>query len=252
MADSVVYVVAKAPRPGAVKTRLSPILDPEQSAALARGFLLDTLATVRAATGVATRVVCRDPADASAIREMVGEVDLLCQRGDGLGAALEECFQAGLAAGFARVAVLGSDSPTLPGWIIGRAFASLDACDIAIGPTEDGGYYLLAARVLHPTLFRGMVWSTDSVFRETLARCEAAGLLTTILPTWYDVDAPDDLERLRSDLAAGPPDVAPHTRRALDRSAVDGPGLPAPAAAPLVGIGSLAHRGRAPDARTGA
>jgi len=252
MADRVVYVVAKAPRPGAVKTRLSPILGPERAAALARGFLLDTLAIVRDANGVAARVVCPDPADGLAIRELVGEVDLLCQRGDGLGAALEECFQAGLTGGFSRVAVLGSDSPTLPSWVVGRSFASLDACEVAIGPTEDGGYYLLAARAAYPTLFREMVWSTDSVFRETLARCEAAGLRTTVLPTWYDIDTPDDLERLRRELAAGPSDLAPHTRRALEPVAANGRGLSVPAAARLAATGSPTQVVRAPDARTGA
>jgi uncharacterized protein len=216
MQRSVVYVVAKAPRPGCAKTRLSPVVTPEQAALLARGFLLDTLLIARRARGVAVRAVCRDADDAAYLRDLGGpDLDVLCQREPGLGAALEECFRDGLADGFDRVAALGSDSPTLPSEMLERAFAALDGHDVAIGPSDDGGYHLLAARAVHPSLFRDMVWSTADVCRETLARSAAAGLRSAVLPRWYDVDTPECLRRLITDLEAGPPDLAPHTRRTL-------------------------------------
>ena len=115
MSGAVVYVVAKAPWAGAVKTRLLPAVTPVEAAGLARAFLLDTLVLARRARGVTVRAVCRDAVDATAIRELGRpSLDVLCQREPGLGAALEECFRHGLADGFGAVAVLGSDSPTLP------------------------------------------------------------------------------------------------------------------------------------------
>ena len=216
LSGAVVYVVAKAPHAGAVKTRLQPAVAPAEAADLARAFLLDTLSLARRARGVVVRAVCRDVADAAAVRALGGpDLDVLCQREPGLGAALKECFRHGLADGFDAVAVLGSDSPTLPPPVLEAAFAALDAHEVALGPCDDGGYYLLAARAVHPTLFREMTWSTCRVVDETLARCAAAGLRTTLLPTWYDVDTPADLDRLRTDLAAAPTDVAPCTRAVL-------------------------------------
>ena len=216
MQPSVVYVVAKAPRPGAAKTRLTPAVSPNQAAALARAFLLDTLRLAGRVPGVVVRAVCRDPSEAIDVRALGGpDLDVLCQRQPGLGVALEECFRHGLADGFAKVAVLASDSPTLPSEIIGAALAALDRYDVALGPCEDGGYYLLAARAVHPTLFRDMAWSTDSVFNETLARSERSGLRVATLPVWYDVDTPESLPRLIRDVEARPRELAPHTRRTL-------------------------------------
>ena len=216
MCASVVYIVAKAPRPGHAKTRLAPVLTSEQGSAMARAFLLDTLDVARRARGVAVRVICPGEADAAYLRHLCGrDVGLVCQPGFGLGAALEACFRHGLADGFGKVAVLGSDSPTLSPRVIERAFAALDDHELAIGPSEDGGYYLLGARAVHPSLFRDMVWSTDRVYAETLIRAGRAGLRAATLPRWYDVDTPEDLARLARDVAMGRSTRAPHSRRAL-------------------------------------
>jgi uncharacterized protein len=214
--DAVVYVVAKAPRPGEAKTRLCPPLDPADASELARAFLLDAVECARQARDVTPRIVCRDRADADEVRELVGAgIEIYCQRGSGLGAALEECFHHGRGDGFARVAVLGGDSPTLPPETIDEAFSALERADVAIGPSEDGGYYLLAARRPHPTLFRDMVWSHDGVLRETLRRCAAANLRVATLREWYDVDDAVGLHRLSDDLASVPDHLAVHSRRAI-------------------------------------
>jgi glycosyltransferase A (GT-A) superfamily protein (DUF2064 family) len=118
--------------------------------------------------------------------------------------------------GFAAVGVLGADIPTLPAATIRRAFAAVAAgADIALGPSADGGYYLLVARRLHAELFHGMVWSTATVADETLARCRALGLRVQLMPEWYDVDDAAALVQLEVELAAGPADLAPATRAVL-------------------------------------
>ena len=220
--DAVVYVVAKAPRAGASKTRLCPPLRPPQAARLAEAFLLDTVALARRA-GCRVRVICRDAAEQATLERIVADAPVCVQAGAGLGAALESAFSRGLADGAAAVAVLGADSPTLPPARVREAFAALArGADVALGPSDDGGYYLLAARALHPTLFRDMAWSTSTVAQVTLERCRAAGLRPYLLPRWYDVDDVASLVRLRAELARAPVDVAPRTRSELAGRAARG------------------------------
>src|SRR5439155_15870223 len=92
-----------------------------------------------------------------------------------------------------------SDTPSLP---LGFLRQALDLVvtpeiDVVLGPTEDGGYYLIGLRTVHRDLFEAMAWSTSQVLPETLRRAAAKGLRVACLPTWYDIDTPDDLARLR-------------------------------------------------------
>ena len=214
----VMYVVAKAPRPGACKTRLCPPLTPEQAAELAAAFLLDTLVVVHQA-GLIPRVMCCGPEDQQLLQAMLPMVHVSSQNGHGLGDALETAFAQGLADGFERVAVLGADSPTLPATILRQAFSALETDRaVALGPSRDGGYYLLAARRVHPTLFREMTWSTSDVAAETLGRAYAARLETHLLPIWYDVDDVASLADLDAELQRLPAVVAPRTRTARSQA----------------------------------
>ena len=212
----VVYVVAKAPLPGTSKTRLCPPLRLDEAAALAAAFLLDTVAMVRRA-GAVPRAICRDAGEQALLRRLFGRAARVSvQAGQGLGAALESAFCAGFGDGFRAVGVIGADTPTLPSAVIRRAFAAVaGGADVALGPSDDGGYYLLVARDLYGGLFRDMAWSTATVAEETLARCRALGLRAQVLAGWYDIDDAAALGRLEAELAAGPPDLAPHTRAAL-------------------------------------
>ena len=111
--------------------------------------------------------------------------------------------------------MIDSDTPTLPTERLERAVAVMSGGghDVVLGPSEDGGYYLIGLRRLHPELFEGMQWSTPTVLEETLRRGHALGLSATKLSAWYDVDTAADLVRLQADLAAGPPGGPRHTRR---------------------------------------
>ena len=217
---AVVYIVAKAPRAGEVKTRLCPPLQPQQAARLATAFLQDTMGVVRQA-GIDVRLICRGEAEREALTllaERYGETPVHVQRGTGLGAALETAFERGLADGYAAVGVLGADSPALPPDVLRAAFTPLlqrkDA-DVVLGPADDGGYYLLAARQLYPALFRDMRWSTSTVLAETVRRCAAAGLQVRHLASCLDVDDVAGLRRLRALLAGAAAEVAPRTRAVL-------------------------------------
>ena len=106
--------------------------------------------------------------------------------------------------GYTGVLAIDSDTPTLPTAFLQQAIeliASPDAVDIVLGPSDDGGYYLIGMRALHRELFVDMAWSTSSVLPETVRRAEALGLKIAWLPMWFDIDMPEDLQRLRTTLA---------------------------------------------------
>jgi glycosyltransferase A (GT-A) superfamily protein (DUF2064 family) len=181
-------------------------------------LLLDTVAVAESAD-CEVRLICRSADERRLLLRLVGgPIRIDVQGGNGLGDALESAFALGQGDARGGVAVLGTDSPTLGAEVITAAFAALaSGADVAIGPCEDGGYYLLAAHRLHLSLFRGMPWSTDRVAAITRERCLEAGLSTHELPTWYDVDDAPSLVRLEEDLRNRPADVAPHTRALLTR-----------------------------------
>jgi uncharacterized protein len=115
------------------------------------------------------------------------------------------------------VVLIGSDNPTLPRALIEQACAALDAHDVSIGPSADGGYYLIGLREPHLGVFEAIEWSTSRVYGQTLAQAERLGLRVHSVPEWYDVDEPTDLERLQRELATSSARVAPNTRAALAR-----------------------------------
>jgi rSAM/selenodomain-associated transferase 1 len=216
-----IVIVAKAPEAGRTKTRLCPPFSLEDAAALYRAFLIDT---TEAALALAwQRVTLVHPDDVGVARRLASLVpagaELLAQRGVGLGAALSSAFETHFDAGFERVVLVGSDSPSLPTAYIEEASAALDHCDVVIGPSSDGGYYLIGMRRFHPSLFEGISWSTERVFAQTLEHARAAELRTWSLPEWYDVDTVAELRRLMFDLARMPADLAPRTRAHLSNVA---------------------------------
>jgi rSAM/selenodomain-associated transferase 1 len=207
--------MAKAPRPGQVKTRLCPPLTPEEAAALYRSFLLDKIAQVRALQGV-TPVLSYATATAKPTFEALvpSKFLLVPQLGDDLGARLLSTFKQLFALGFSQVMAIDSDTPTLPTAYLEHALQLLTAQgnDVVLGPTEDGGYFLIGLSQPHPVLFEAMPWSTSQVFPETLRRAAQHELIVASTASWYDVDTPEDLTRLRQSLDQAQDGLAQHTR----------------------------------------
>jgi len=212
--DALVFM-AKWPQPGRAKTRLCPPLSPQQAADMARALLLDTLA--EAARAEADRWLAYAPAGARGqFFALVGpEVGLLEADAADLGGALWRAQSAAFAHGYGRVALVASDIPHLEARRYAETFAALDRADVAVGPSGDGGYYLLAARRPTPALFEGIDWSTEAVYRQTRERAAGAGLTVAALGPCDDVDTAADLAWLRGVLRERP--AAGRTLALLDR-----------------------------------
>jgi len=215
MARIAVFIMAKTPRPGEVKTRLCPPLSAAQAAEVYRCFLLDKIEQVRALKE-ATPAIAYAPADGRIVfEELAPGFFLLPQRGPDLGARLANSFEEFLKNGCAAALAIDSDTPTLPLAFLQQALDLIrtPSIDVVLGPTEDGGYYLIGLRTLHRELFENIAWSTSEVLPETVKRAETKGLKVAHLPSWYDVDTPGDLERLRATLTGSEGIEAYHTRR---------------------------------------
>jgi rSAM/selenodomain-associated transferase 1 len=226
-------VMAKAPRPGTVKTRLSPPLLPAQAAALNVCFLRDTtenLAMVAAGKGIsggAAGLVSYTPIGDESLFEglLPTGFGLVAQRGDRFGERLLAAAEDILVCGYNSVCLIDSDSPTVPTSAYQTAISELarEGDRIVLGPAADGGYYLIGMKQPHAAVFVDISWSTDRVADETRARAQAAGIEVVELPLWYDVDDAATLAILRAELLAGiapgfatlPGYEAPHTRQFL-------------------------------------
>jgi rSAM/selenodomain-associated transferase 1 len=195
---------------------LTPALTPAEAARLYTAFLRDTLRQV-VQLEVNVRLYLAPPLPDSGLDGLPAEVSVHAQEGDGLGERMKQALRETLRHGADRVLVIGSDHPTLPSSFLQQAFRSLDEPQsICVGPTEDGGFYVLGMRTVYPQLFDGMTYSHSEVFAETLARADQTGAEITVLPEWYDVDTPQDLTRMCADLASDAIE-APNTRRMVER-----------------------------------
>ena len=212
--DASLIVFAKVPRPGAVKTRLTPVLTPTEAARLYEAFLRDALQLYARLTAD-VRLYLAPPFD-SPMEWIPASVEVYEQQGAGLGGRMKHAFRETLADGIDRASIVGTDHPTLPLSFIRQSFEGLELPQsVCIGPSEDGGFYLLGMNDFYPQLFEGMTYSHGSVFSDTLARLEQTDARLTVLPQWYDVDTPGTLERMIQDLEDGAVD-APHTRETLE------------------------------------
>ncbi len=211
---SALFVMAKDPRAGHVKTRLCPPLDPDTAARLYRCFLLDVLDLVAAVPGVDPVVAYTPPEARAAFAHLVDRhFRLVPQEGSDLGARLENTFRVLFQQGYDRVAAVSTDSPDLPPEYLREAFRRLEESPVVMGPCPDGGYYLIGMSRLVPDLFREMPWSTEGVVSLTEERARRLGLDIARLPEWHDVDTAADLGRLCRELtrAAQPVGRAPRT-----------------------------------------
>ena len=191
-------IFAKHPVPGSVKTRLIPSFSPEEAAAFYRSMLLDTLAKTKELSGTARFLFYVDePGAGQFFRDVAAGMSRLPQRGSNLGERMQDAFRQVFSEGYHSVVIIGTDSPDLPLNRIILAYERLanGETDLVFGPSEDGGYYLLGMKMLHPAIFSGVHWSSSKVFSESLRKAEEERLLVALLPEWHDVDQPEDLLR---------------------------------------------------------
>lgn len=213
--DCTLVIMAKAPRAGTVKTRLCACLPAPAIIELYGCFLEDTLALARSLDGV--EIAIMSPAsDIEELSTVTGDgVCVVGQTGEGLGAALTCVFAHFAAAGGRRIVAFNSDSPHLPASALRMAFDALHSCDLVIGPTHDGGYYLVGAKASHPRLFEGSPLGTTNALDALLARARSLDLSVHFTETFYDVDVAADLSRLADELRLAP-ERAPSTAKWLN------------------------------------
>lgn len=195
-------VFAKQPVPGQVKTRLTSLLSAAEAALLYQAFLEDALAQYRT-LDVAVRLYLSSPPGPERPAYVPEGVTVKAQQGPDLGTRMKMALVDAFAAGYEQLVIIGTDHPTLPTTFIEQAFEALtERLSICIGPSDDGGYYLLGMNDLYSQLFDDMLYSHPEVFGETVQRASGTRAKLTILPTWYDVDTPEALQRLVADLEA--------------------------------------------------
>lgn len=224
--------MTKAPKPGRVKTRLSPPLTPEEAAGLNTCFLRDTSAAITAAVsdGLAMGVGVYTPVGEEAAYDGIlpNDFALIPQRGDAFGERLTFAMEDLLGVRFESACLINSDSPTVPAQAYADAARVLHESGddrIVFGASDDGGYYLIGMKKLHRRLFQEIDWSTERVAEQTMARAAEIGMEIYHLPTWYDVDDRATLRRLCNDLLK----PRPVGRDSVEPGAQRTQGYPAPA-----------------------
>src|SRR3984893_15907395 len=202
--DRVLVIMAKAPRPGAVKTRLAFRLSPAAVTAFYCCLLEDALALARSLSDVEVAIMCPD-SDVNELARVAGnEARVVAQKGEGLAAGLTSVFAHFAEGDQRRVIAFNSDSPHLPRSVLEAAFDTLALHDVVVGPTHDGGYYLVGAKASHPTLFAGDGMGTSSALERLLSRARTLDLSVGFADPFYDIDVAEDLTRLAEELRLAP------------------------------------------------
>lgn len=203
----ILVIMAKEPEAGKVKTRLCPPLTQEQAAELYKCFLVDKITAGICLTEdmkeISLALAVDPPTGKSFLKDLVPAwTHLVAQKGRDLGERQRDLFDHFFKRGFGQVVITDSDSPTLPLEYLKRPFELLESTDMVLGPSQDGGYYLVGLNNPQPGLFSKISWSTDLVLEQTMARAKKRNLEIKSLPPWYDVDTPQDLEKLQSEMSS--------------------------------------------------
>ncbi len=215
-ADDALILMAKAPRPGAVKTRLAPAYPAREAAALYACMLADTAGEMASLPGVRRYLFLAPPAAGGFDARPFAGYAILPQSGRDLGERMERAAAHAFRAGAARVAVIGADCPALAATRVREAFRELAAgAAVVLGPSADGGFYLAALAAPAATIFRGIAWGTASVLAGVAARCRGAGLPYALLRTERDVDTADDVAAFSRWARSRARPACPRTRRWL-------------------------------------
>lgn len=213
-------IVAREPQPGTTKTRLCPPLDSQTAAALYACFLDDTLTVARQVEGIQPVIAYAPETAAAYFQRLAPDLPAHAQQGKNLGERLDHALQLALGSSDptnipqkCTAIAMGSDSPDLPVDYLRMAFDRLDqGADVVLGPTSDGGYYLIGLHTPQPRLLRDVPMSTPTVLNDTLALADALKLQVALVPEWYDIDTIADLRRLQATLPTADATVAAATR----------------------------------------
>jgi rSAM/selenodomain-associated transferase 1 len=218
--DRTLVIMAKAPRPGTVKTRLLSSLSHLSPTAVTDFYcclLNDTLALAQSLADVEVAIMCPE-SDVDDVQQLAGNgASVVAQKGEGLAAGLTSVFAHFAERHRRRIIAFNSDSPHLPHSVLEHAFETLAGDDVVVGPTHDGGYYLVGAKAFHPRLFADDGMGTSSALEKLLSRARELELSVGFAPLFYDIDVADDLSRLSEELRLAP-EKAPRTARWLKDS----------------------------------
>ena len=210
--ECVLAIMAKAPRPGHVKTRLASRYPETRVVELYRALIEDTIALAQD-VGAGIAIVCPID-DADEIKAWLSsDLRVVPQRGRGLADGLTSAFESLCEPG-RRVVTFNGDSPHLAPGVLAFAFSALADHDVVLGPCEDGGYYLVGATRVHDGLFDQAMMGTGNALDALVGQTRRLGLSVAVTPKHYDVDVPADLARLAHELATQP-ERAPRTAALL-------------------------------------
>ncbi len=215
-------IFAKYWEPGKVKTRLAATIGHERASRIYRAFV-ETLLTRLTDCGQRRILAISPPDRLNEFRSVAGEAWNIEVQADGdLGARMKHYFDSAFANGSQSVVLLGSDSPDVPLANVENAFELLEESPVVLGPSDDGGYYLIGASGETPPVFDRIAWSTPTVLYETIQQLNRADVRHALLPTWYDVDDRDSLARILDNLqASGTLDSALSNLRDMLRQEID-------------------------------
>jgi rSAM/selenodomain-associated transferase 1 len=213
--------MTRVPLPGQTKTRLMTHFTGEECASLHRAFLEDLIILLTDVVKMPACIFFTPCDNVQPLRLLVNDrLPLIPQEGETLGERMAAAIRWGLAQEYEGVLVVGSDLPTLPANVFHQAVRQLEDCDVVLGPTLDGGYYLVGARGDYPGIFQDIAWGTRHVFDATMCQLKRMDLKTTVLIPWNDVDTFEDLQYLKEQLAASElitPTINHHTRTAVKK-----------------------------------
>ena len=216
MSNPILVIMAKKPQVGRTKTRMCPPLTPIEAAQLYEALLRDSIALASNLEGIDLAIAITPP-DATTYFKRISPPGTLLIPVEcvDIGDCLSQVLGNLLEMGYPKVLAFNADGPTIPPQYIQTAVHQLDNDEVVLGPSEDGGYYLVGMKQLHPQIFSDIAWSTPQVLAQTMDKIEALGLRAGLLPPWYDVDTDSDLARLQDELAALPNDRLIYTRQFL-------------------------------------
>lgn len=209
--------MAKVPEAGKVKTRLQSKISAAKAAEFAGKLLHDAIE--KALRLQDQLIIAYSPFEQHAYFDEFSQTNIILvpQTGVDLGKKMFNAFNFAFEQKVDSIVMIGTDSPTFPQKFIENAFEYLKHSDTVLGESEDGGYYLIALKKLKKEIFEDVTWSSPETFKQTARNIEKCGLKLSLLPKWYDVDLPEDFERLRKDLRESP-NLAPKTAEWLKKN----------------------------------